>query len=204
MKPRLIFALLALGAVSAIGVMIAMVAPTSDPGTARPGDTSGENIVAHATWNRPRDVSDMVRRAHAVVRARPVEVVAGPTFKHAPTPGVPPGGRQEIPTQNVIMELTRQLRGRVPARFVVNRPGGRTSGGGSFEIAGDPVYEVGTEYVLFLYQVAGSEAWYTLAPDGRLEIPDSNGDALVPVVEDGAARAAADKGLARLEKEVTG
>ena len=119
----------------------------------------GEGIAV--AWAQPSfDLRTLVRRSEAVVVA---DVIATRDVPQAPSDELhgPP------PVQHVLMRTVESLRGSMPASFLVYKTASPT-----FVLEGDPPYEAGERYVLFVHRredAAGrfDGTYLVNLPDGR-------------------------------------
>ncbi len=91
-----------------------------------------------------------------------------------------PNGEDRVPTQRITLEVLRTLKGDVEPTLTLFRAGTESKG-----IEGDPAYEVGETYVLFV-QAKEDEAgsYRIIAPEGRFRVRHEQ---LEPMVQEGYA-----------------
>ena len=132
-----------------------------------------------ATWVfRPATLNELVSRAPAAVVAEVTSVQSGPPLA-ADSKFHP---QETVPTQRIGFRAKDVWYGNVPVTFKLFK-----TGSGEFSIQGDPPYEVGERYVLFVrtwMNGAGErevDTYVPLSPDGRLKIRD--GGRLEPQID---------------------
>jgi hypothetical protein len=136
--------------------------------------------VASVVWNeRPATVDELAADAAVLVEARVTAIADGPPLV-SPHPDEAPDEGQ-IPTQRVALETITALDGQIAPTFNVFK-----TGSADVHLQGDPLYEVGEAYVLFLEPQGEPGTWIPVAPDGRLAL-DAEGEA-EPVIAGPVAR----------------
>lgn len=132
---------------------------------------SGEpSPVWHASWQfHPKTLVEANTLSAAVVHVRVVEIRQADPLVHitpASPDGTKPERRVETPTQRITLDVVQSLRG---------TPGGTVRlwhmGTDTIHLEGDPPYEVGQDYVLFVYPKEDEAGTYlVLSPEGRYRI----------------------------------
>ena len=146
----------------------------------------GEHRVqgAQVQWASPANtVAEQVREAGAIVRVR-VEALSEPRIIENDL-GVGPDGEARIertPFTDVQMSVLEVYKGDVGGLITVMQTGGILSETAQYEayrteIASDPLFEVGSEHVLFLKNISGDRIhapdrtlYRTVNPAGRYRI----------------------------------
>lgn len=126
------------------------------------GESEGEPLV-HATWyNNPTTLRETADLASAIVVARVTGVYDAPDLV-IPIPGTDEEDR--IPNQRIVFKTVRRLGGEAMEKtFELFHTGNET-----FVLAGDPPYEVGQRYVLFLMPREDG-TFLVVSPEGRLRL----------------------------------
>lgn len=161
-----------------------------------------------AVWAfRPKTVREMADASEAIVLAYVTRVEDGPAL--IPKSTSDDTGEGAVPTQRIHFRTSRALTGsdeltmRADAPFVVFRTGGQGSSTGPLTLEGDPDYNLGERYALFLRTRAAADGTLLpVAPDGRLRI--TPGGTLQPLIEGPVADALSGKSVDELEAVVNG
>lgn len=127
-----------------------------------------ERPVAHAFWHHnPTTMAETIDLAEAIVVARATSIWAGDDLR-VPVPGLNEDNENRIPTQRIGFEVRETLAGDVGDSFELFHTGNE-----DFVLGGDPPYEVGATYVLFLlpredgtHLVVSPEGRFTVGQDG--------------------------------------
>lgn len=148
--------------------------------------------VWHASWQFDPDSLAQARElSTAVVHARVREVRQAPPLVDI---GEKTGRRNETPNQRIILDVVRSLHGNPGDTIRLWHMGTDT-----IHFEGDPPYEVGQEYVLFVYPKADEEGTYlVVSPEGRYLLGSDGGLRLMEGVEDGFAKELAGSSVAEL------
>jgi hypothetical protein len=119
--------------------------------------------VVHALWyDHPRSLVEAAEMASAVVVARVTGVYDAPDIV-VPAKGLD-NDEHRVPNQRVAFEVTRAIRGKVEASFDLFHTGNAT-----YVLDGDPPYEMGQRYLLFLTPREDG-TYRAISPEGRYEI----------------------------------
>lgn len=147
------------------GVPLAVVGGTEE----KHGDEAdhGDGPFVHAFWHQhPRSLGEAAAMASAVVVARATGVYDAPDIV-VPVKGIK-NDEDRIPNQRIAFEVKRTLLGDVEPTFDLFHTGNET-----FVLDGDPPYEMGRTYLLFLtpredgtYRVISPEGRYSLDRGG--------------------------------------
>lgn len=153
--------------------------------------------------------AELVDEAELVARVQVVD--RDDTFFVTPSPFQSPKAAADLeargyqvprlPFTPAVIEVLEVYSGGAAAgdRIKVMQTGGLVDGQRA-EIVDDPLYEVGSEHVLFLRRVEGSDAFVTINPAGRYEVLGSQVEAQSSFFEAGPTAAPTD--LADLEAEI--
>lgn len=143
--------------------------PLAVYGTGKHGDEPDDSHspLARAMWHdHPRTLLEAVDLASAVVVARVTGVYDAPDIVVA-VAGLK-SGEDRIPNQRVAFEVERTILGKVDSTFDLFHTGNE-----SYVLLGDPPYEMGQTYLLFLslredgsYRVISPEGRYGVTPQG--------------------------------------
>lgn len=118
-------------------------------------------------WDfRPDDVDELTARSQAAVVAQVTAVRAGEPLAVEGVDGA------SLPTQRIDFEVTSRIAGEIPEQFTLFK-----NGDFSAQAEGDPPYEAGSRYLLFVRRRLAPDSgqpdpdgsWIATAPDGRLE-----------------------------------
>ncbi len=136
------------------------------------GRSAVSSSVWHASWQfHPKTLVEAEALSASVVQARVAEVRQADPIVHsvpASLDGMRPERRVETPTQRITLDVVRSLRGSSGGTVKLWHMGTDT-----IHLEGDPPYEVGHEYVLFLYPKEDEQGTYlVLSPEGRYRIID--------------------------------
>lgn len=150
----------------------------------------------HATWlYHPQTVAEAKAKASEVIVARVVEVNAGPDIvvpvKDEPT------GEDRIATQRIKVEIVKSLKGKSSGTLTIFHTGTDAK-----FIEGDPGYQVGETYLMFVEPKADEPGTHLMiAPEGRYRVVRNKLEALT---HDGIAAQLHGKALAETERAVVG
>ena len=154
-------------AVTGLGLTVAVYAgivATQGTGTP-PAPSVASEPVWHASWAfRPQSLAEVMAASRLAVEAEVTGVRAGPDLVERAA-GHPGGYR--IPTQRVAFSVVRALAGSAPEKFELFKTG--ASGARAFSLEGDPPYQPGERYVLFVSQRPDG-SWLPSGPDARLAV----------------------------------
>lgn len=137
------------------------------PGGDEPAEV--DSRVMAVWYHNPRSLAETYDLAEAVVVARVTGI-------HEAADIVVPAaalesGEHRVPNQRIAFQVTRTVKGEVDREFELFHTGNR-----EFVLGGDPPYEVGQRYLLFLmsrddgtYLVVSPEGRYQVKAGGRLE-----------------------------------
>ena len=150
----------------------------------------------HVTWHfHPTTLAEAQEQASAIITAQVVAVVQAADLV-VPVAGEP-NGEDRVPTQRITVEVLDALKGNVGQTLTLFRTGTDSTG-----IEGDPAYQVGETYVLFVQPKEDEAGSYRLiAPEGRFRVVNAQ---LEPMVDAGYAAAFRGKHVAALETELEG
>lgn len=138
------------------------------------GETEPPVTTAQVVWEeRPESVDALASDALVTVEARVTAILEGPSLV---SPNPQDDSTHGIPTQRVQFETVHILDGAIADTFRVFK-----TGSDHVVLAGDPLYEVGETYVLFLEPQGEPGTYLPVAPDGRLEVGADG--AVDPVIE---------------------
>jgi hypothetical protein len=119
------------------------------------GHDHGESTV-HANWyHHPTTLDEAADLSYAIVSARVTGINDGRPIVH---------DESNIPTQLIAFETRRVLQGELGATFDLFHTGNST-----FTLAGDPHYEVGESYLLFLMPRKDG-TYLVISPEGRYRV----------------------------------
>jgi hypothetical protein len=158
--------------------------------------TTNKTPQWHATWlYHPQTVAEAKSKASEVVVARVLEVNAGPDIV------VPvkdePSGEDRIATQRIKVEIVKSLKGKSSGTLTIFH-----TGTNSQFIEGDPGYNVGETYLMFVEPKADEPGTHLMiAPEGRYRVVRNKLEALT---HDGIAAQLHGKALAEMERTVVG
>lgn len=137
----------------------------------------GEPLV-HATWYyRPETLAEALELAEVVVVAQVTGVHDAPDIV-VPVKALE-NGEDRIPNQRIAFKVNRIIKGEIDRTFDLFHTGNE-----SFVLAGDPPYEVGQRYVLFLMPREDG-SYLVVSPEGRYQV---TGEGLIPASEAGFAK----------------
>jgi len=127
--------------------------------------------VVHAVWyHHPRTLAELGRLASAVVVAK-VTGVHDAADIVVPVKGLE-NDEDRIPTQRIEFEVQKSLRGRIDSSFDLFHTGSET-----FILDGDPPYELGETYLLFVMPREDG-TYLVVSPEGRFKV---TGEGLEPM-----------------------
>lgn len=170
MTPRRTLVALASAAVISLGSSLAIQA------SAQQAEQEAPPQVAQVVWDfRPDSVGELARGSASMVYAEVRDIRAGEPLV-ADADGHPEG--DQTPTQRITLDTVRHLQGKeLPSSFELFRTGSE-----QLQLEGDPPYELGERYVLFVTEKQDEPGTYIAsAPDGRL-LEDARGR-LEPLIE---------------------
>jgi hypothetical protein len=140
------------------GVPLAVIGEADE----KHGDESEhvDGPLVHALWHQhPRTLGEALDLASAVVVARVTGVYDAPDIV-VPVKGIP-NDEDRIPNQRVAFEVKRSIRGQVGSTFDLFHTGNE-----NFVLDGDPPYEMGQTYLLFLTPREDG-TYRVISPEGR-------------------------------------
>lgn len=140
--------------------------PSLELASTDPGDPFGDRPRAHAFWvNQPNTMAETIDLSTAIVVARVVGVWNAPDLV-VPVEGLNADNESRIPNQRIGFEVTSVVDGKIPESFELFHTGNE-----EFIIEGDPPYEVGETYLLFV--TPREDGTYLLvSPEGRYQVTD--------------------------------
>jgi hypothetical protein len=122
--------------------------------------------VASVVWEeRPESVSELGGDSTVLVEAEVTAIEAGPDLP------AEPGDDLAMPTQRIVFSTTEVLDGQIAETFKLFKTGSE-----ELYLQGDPLYEAGESYLLFLEPQGEPGTYIPAAPDGRIEL-DAQGEA---------------------------
>lgn len=137
-------------------------------------DESLDRPLVHALWhNNPRSLGETIDLASAIVVAEVTGVWDADDIV-IPVEGLNEANESRIPNQRIGFAVGKVLRGQMEDSFQLFH-----TGNADFVLDGDPPYEVGQRYVLFLTPRPEGDAYLVVSPEGRYEV--TTGGALKPV-----------------------
>jgi hypothetical protein len=148
----------------------------------------------HATWlYHPKTLGEAKAKASEVIVGRVAAVEAGPDIV-VPVAGEP-SGEDRIATQRIKVEVVKSYKGKTAGTLTIFHTGTDTK-----FIEGDPGYQVGETYVLFLEPKADEAGTHLMiAPEGRYRVVNNK---LEAVAHDGIAAQMHGTSLAEFERAV--
>ncbi|MEP6816572.1 MAG: hypothetical protein ABI873_13580 [Marmoricola sp.] len=170
----------------------------------------------HASWVfKPTSVTQLQARAKSIALVKVISTKAGPDIVTA----LPkePGGVDRIPTRRVTVEVLTSYKGASAGqRLTLFQTGGTvqsppppakgTKGAESkvqhVILSGDPLYQVGEEYLVML-EAGPQGTLRTVSPEGRYRYDPRSG-ALAPMVTDAVTHQVASKTLRALALTLRG
>jgi len=136
--------------------------PASRVGEPEPDDTASR---VHALWyHNPRSLRETMNLANSIVVARVVGVHDAADIV-VPVAGLENGERR-IANQRIALQVERRLKGRVAPAIELFHTGDQ-----DFVLDGDPPYEVGQMYLLFLMSREDG-SYLVVSPEGRYEVTE--------------------------------
>ncbi len=149
-------------------------------GAAAQDEPAAEPAIGVEWDYRPAELADLVAQTPAIVVAEVGAVRDGEPFVGEPADDE--GGPISFPTQQVDVRVVRSLDGQAPGNFTLFKIGSAEE-----YPEGDPSYQVGERYLLFVRPRLGEDGgphpdgtWLPVAPDGRLErLPSGELDAVI-------------------------
>lgn len=196
-------ALLALAAALILSVALTFWLRADAEGLAQEQLELAEGSGLGVIWEfTPETVSELADEARAVVEVEVEQVRAGEDLV-AEAPGEP-GGELQIPTQQVDVRTIQALGGTAPDRLTLFKLGSEDT-----YAEGDPPYEVGRRYVVFIEPRMADDgsgrhpdgSYLASAPDGRLLEQDGR---LEPLSDGPVADELEGMTPAALERELEG
>ncbi|MCG8455769.1 MAG: hypothetical protein MI919_05765 [Holophagales bacterium] len=203
-----------LGGTFVITAAVGALAVTVYSGSTAPALPAADDTGAHASWvSGAETVAEQVAEADVVVRVQAVDRAA-PRHLWSPRPaGVERiAGRSTFAFSDTEVEVLEVYRGDVGPgdRLWVMQTGGdlplRGGGTSRLEIAEDPLYELGSEMVLFLIDISGDpvhapsrQLFRTVNPNGRYHL---EGGLASRLTLGDTARMPAETELTALEAEI--
>jgi hypothetical protein len=141
----------------------------------------GDHLVVAPYWlHHPTTLSEAIDLSSAIVSARVTAIYEGADIVNEGA---------FIPTQRIAFEVNGVLDGEVADSFELFH-----TGNSEYVLDGDPPYEVGTDYVLFLMPREDG-SYLVISPEGRYQM---TGDGLRAESEESFARVVAKGGLRAL------
>lgn len=166
-----------LAVVAGLGVLLGFVAVPLLQRSA-----SSTSVSVHADWaSTARTIAEEASEADAVVRVavigrNPQRQIVDTLPEQARKPGM---AETVIPFTDSRMQVLEEYKGSVDPIITVAQLGGRVLGSPEhpqidYEVAEDPIFTVGSEYVLFLTEtsVNGQGTYAILNPAGRYDVRD--------------------------------
>lgn len=133
-----------------------------------------EQPRVHAYWhNHPRTLAETIDLARSIVVARVVGVWDAEDIV-TPVEGLNDANESRIPNQRIGFEVERRLDGKIDRYFELFHTGNE-----EFVLSGDPPYEVGEAYVLFV-TLRDDGTYLVVSPEGRYRVTE---DGLDPASE---------------------
>jgi hypothetical protein len=171
---------------SLVVLTVLAVAPTRHPATS--------DATWHVTWLfHPNSLGEARKQASAIITAQVVAVEQAADIV-VPVEGEP-NGEDRVPTQRITVAVLQALKGNLSQTITLFR-----TGTDSMAIEGDPAYQVGETYLLFVQPREDEAGIYRIiAPEGRFRVVNAQ---LEPMVHEGYAAAFRGKPVAALTKEL--
>lgn len=148
---------------------IGLPASTTVPGLEdrHAGEEHGdERPLVHAVWyHNPRTLAETMELASAVVVAK-VSGVYDAADIVVPVDGLE-DGEHRVPNQRIAFEVSRVLKGEIESTFDLFHTGNE-----EFVLAGDPPYQVGETYVLFVTPREDG-SYLVVSPEGRFGVAET-------------------------------
>jgi hypothetical protein len=149
-------ALISSALVAALILSLAISAFADDPEPAP--------AVASAVWDtRPDSVDELADQATILVEAEVTAIEDGPDLV-SDYPGDDPD-HDGIPTQRITFDVVEVFKGQIAPTFKLFK-----TGSDELHVEGDPLYEIGERYMLFLDPQGEPGTYLPAAPDGRLRL----------------------------------
>lgn len=126
-------------------------------------ETPGQRPEVHAVWyHNPRTLLELNKLASAVVVARVSGVYEGAEIV-VPAKGLD-NDEHRVPTQRIAFDVERSVRGELEGTFDLFHTGSE-----DFVLAGDPAYQVGETYLLFVMPREDG-SYLVVSPEGRYRL----------------------------------
>jgi hypothetical protein len=170
-------------------------------------------VTASASWKfKPASLAETRDKASSIVQAEVVSVAPGPDLV-VPASGEPTG-EDRLPTQRVQVKVKKAVKGGAKAGDVLEvfqtggklLPSGQPDGKNNARLQaklvileGDPLYQVGEEYLLFL-EDGPRGMKRAVSPEGRFRVERAG--ALVAMVQNDATKELHGKAAVALEREL--
>lgn len=137
------------------------VPASTAPGGEEHGDEDSSRVMA-VWYHNPRSLAETYDLASAVIVARVAGIhdAADIVVEAASIEG----GVHRVPNQRIALQVTRTLKGEVGSEIELFHTGNR-----EFVLGGDPPYEVGERYLLFLMS-RDDGAYLVVSPEGRYQV----------------------------------
>jgi hypothetical protein len=166
---------LSLTTIAAVAAVALLAGGQGTPAHHLRADNAPRVLDASWLW-RPRTVADMQLYSQAVVEAKVTAVGAGQPLTGADA------AMPSIPTQVISLQVLDVLKGSLAQGATIKL---FQTGSGSVVLSGDPPYDVGETYTLFLIERPDG-LYLPVVPDGRLLESDSGLEPRIegPVGED--------------------
>jgi hypothetical protein len=139
-----------------------------------PATPSSMEPTASAQWVAPKTAKGLIYESNAIVEARVESVRSGPSLAVRRPASISEQEMPDIPTQRIDVTVQRTFAGKVPGAVTLFRTGGKDSNGRTFTLDGDPPFEVGERYVLFLERRNSDGTYLYFGPSGRYQV-EANG-----------------------------
>jgi|GEM_PF-4728866 len=194
-------ALLALAIALVLSLALTLLLRTADEGRAEEPPPPAADAGLSVEWAFiPGGVPELTDAASAVVEVEVEAVRAGDDL--VAQGAAEDGGDALTPTQRVDVRTLDTLSGSAPAQFTLFKLGSN-----DVYAEGDPPYEVGRHYVLFVRPRLADDGsgrhsdgtWLPAAPDGRLV---EQGGTVEPLIEGPVGEQLDGKSVAAVEREV--
>lgn len=148
--------------------------PVLDLSSTDPGEPPAGSPRAHAFWvNQPKTMAETIDLSTAVVMVRVVGVWDAPDIV-VPVEGLNPENESRVPNQRITFQVTQVVDGKISRTFDLFHTGNE-----EFIVEGDPPYEVGQNYLLFVTPREDG-SFLLVSPEGRYQVTEGG---LVPASE---------------------